>query len=393
MSFLEKISDFFSIVKESNFDLGVIYSQNPEGIYVIVLGILALLLILAFFVRNALKRTQVLKLISKIQNSSNFDEFDVKLSKIVLELPKRGIEVASRLNLLKDDILSSQLALLKDFSIKKKIKSYKQISFQYSLLAKNSKKYDIEELTKYYEEKSQILLNDNLIKEVQNYYKNINFKENDIKYVNSIVSYANSLVNPEILLAPLQKQIDRFSFAFNLDLFKFIKALKKDESGQIFIYCNNKMDALLTNENVKISESILAYMLDNAESEKVYNYISNLKNPIYLQSLYFDFFGKKDDIDLDLAFVKNETKINNSYKKYLDIKITFNWKDLELIKYIVNAPRVLEIIGHIDYRNILERIEKLENEVDYNAKVAEILEVARRAETIAKEAKAIARSK
>jgi hypothetical protein len=112
-----------------------------------------------------------------------------------------------------------------------------------------------------------------------------------------------------------------------------------------------------------------------------------------LQSLYYNFFDKKDDIDLVLAFVKNETEINNNYKVYLDNKITFNWKDLELIKYILNAPRVLETIGHIDYRNVLERIEKLENEVDYNAKVSEILEIARRAETIAKEAKAIARSK
>lgn len=393
MSFLEKISDFFSIVKESNFDLGVIYSQNPNGVNIVVLVILVLLLIASFFVRNALKKTQVLKLISKIQNSVDFDEFDMKLSKIVDELPKRGIEVASNLNLFKDDILSSQLFLLKDFSIEKKIKCYKQISFQYSLLAKNSKKYAIDELTKYYEKKSQTLLSDNLIKEIENYYKNSSFKENDTKYVNSIVNYANSLSNPEIILAPLQKQIDRFSFAFNLDLFKFIKALRKDDSGQIFVNCNNKIDALLTDENAKISEVILAYMLNNNESEKVYNYISNLKNPIYLQSLYFKFFGKEDNLDLDLAFVKNETKINNNYKKYLDVKITFNWKDLELIKYIVNSPRVLEIIGHIDYRNILERIEKLENEVDYNAKVAEILEVARRAETMAKEAKAIARSK
>ena len=114
---------------------------------------------------------------------------------------------------------------------------------------------------------------------------------------------------------------------------------------------------------------------------------------MHLQSLYYIFFAKEDDIDLDLAFVKNQTQISENYKEHLDNKITFNWKDLGLIKYILNAPRVVETIGHIDYRNILERIEKLDNEVDFNAKVAEILEVARRAETIAKEAKAIARSK
>ena len=392
MSFLEKTSDFFSLVKESNFDLGIIYSQNPNGVYVVVLVILVLLLIAAFFVRNSFKKSQLLRLVSKIQNSSDFDEFDLKLSKIVEGLPKRGVEVATSLNLLKDDILNSQLVLLKDFNVKKKIKSYKQISLQYSLIAKNSKKYAIEELTKYYEDKSKSLLDDNLSKEIESYYKNISFKENDIKYINSIVSYANTLSNPQSILAPLQDEINRFSFAFNLDLFKFVKNLTKENSGQIFENCNKKIDSIFEDGNTKISEVILSYMLDNNEEQKVYDYISNLKNPIYLQSLYFYFFAKKDDITLDLAFVKNETQINQNYKEHLDNKITFNWKDLSLIKHILNAPRVLETIGHIDYRNVLERIEKLENEVDYNAKVAEILEVARRAETIAKEAKAIARS-
>lgn len=393
MSFLEKTSDFFSLVKESNFDLGIIYSQNSNGVYVVVLIILVLLLIATFFVKNAFKKSQLLRLVSKIQNSSTFDEFDSKLSILVLELPKRGIEVASSLNLLKDDILNSQLVLLKDFNIKKKIKSYKQISVQYSLLAKKSKKYAIEDLTKYYEDKSKSLLDENLSKEIEFYYKNISFKENDIKYINSIVSYANSLGNSQSILTPLQEEINRFSFAFNLDLVKFVKNLTKENSGQIFENCNNKIDSIFEDGNTKISEVILSYMLDNNEKQKVYDYISNLKNPIYLQSLYFYFFAKKDDIDLDLAFVKNETQINQNYKEHLDNKITFNWKDLELIKSILNAPRVLETIGHIDYRNVLERIEKLENEVDYNAKVAEILELARRAETIAKEAKAIARSK
>jgi hypothetical protein len=392
MSFLEKTSDFFSLVKESNFDLGIIYSQNPNGVYVVVLVILVILLIVAFFVRNSFKKSQLLRLVSKIQNSSDFDEFDLKLSKIVEELPKRGVEVATKLNLLKDDILNSQLVLLKDFNVKKKIKSYKQISLQYSLIAKNSKKYAIEELTKYYEDKSKSLLDENLLKEIESYYKNISFKENDLKYINSIVSYANTLSNPQSILAPLQDEINRFSFAFNLDLFKFVKNLTKENSGQIFENCNKKIDSIFEDGNTKISEVILSYMLDNNEEQKVYDYISNLKNPIYLQSLYFYFFAKKDDITLDLAFVKNETQINQNYKEHLDNKITFNWKDLSLIKHILNAPRVLETIGHIDYRNVLERIEKLENEVDYNAKVAEILEVARRAETIAKEAKAIARS-
>ena len=263
MSFLEETSDFFTLVKESNFDLGLIYSQNPNGIYVVVLILLVLLLIVALFIRSAFKKSELLRLVSKIQNISDFDEFDSKLSKIALELPKRGSEVANSLNALKGDILASQLALLKDFNIKKKIKSYKQISSVYSLIANSSKKYANEELTKYYENKSRMLLDEDLIKEIENYYKNISFKENDIKYVNSIVTYANSLKNPESILTPLQEEINRFSFAFNLNLFKFAKALTKEESGKIFTNCNDKIDSLFSNNNVKISEVILSYMIEN----------------------------------------------------------------------------------------------------------------------------------
>ena len=393
MSFLEETSNLFSLVKESNFDLGIIYSQNPNAVYIVFLIIIVFLLIGMFFVKNVFKKAEILRLVSKIQNNSDFDDFDYKLSKIATELPKRGIEVANNLNLLKDDILNSQLLLLKNFSIKKKIKSYKQMSFVYSLIAKNSKKFAIEDLSKYYEEKSKSLLSENLLQEIKNYSESISFKENDIKYVNSIVSYAKGLENPQSILVPLQEQINRYSFAFNLDLFKFTKGLDKVDSGQIFENCNNQIKALFENNNTKISEIILSYMFENGQKQEVYEHISNLKNPMYLQSLYFYFFAKMDDIDLDLAFVKNETQIKQNYKEHLDNKITFNWKDLGLIKHILNAPRVLETIGHIDYRNVLERIEKLENVVDYNAKVAEILEIARNAETIAKEAKAIARSK
>lgn len=393
MSFFEKLSNFFALAKESNYDIGLIYSQNSEGVYWVILILLSMILIGVYFVRDTLKKSEMLRLVSKIQDSTSFEEYDDRLTKIATQLPKRGIKVASSLNLLKEDILKNQLILLKDFDIKKKIDSYKKISTNYSLIATNSKKFAIDELSKFYENKAVEILDKNLFEEIENYYKNTKFSEKDIEFVNAIVSYSNGLSNSKDILSGLKNEISRFSFAFNFDLFKFIKGLDKVNSGSVYTFCNEKIDLLLVDGNVKISEVILSYMLSNNEKQKVYDYISNLKNPIYLQSLYFNFFGKKDDLDLDLAFVKNETQINANYKDHLDNKITFNWKDLSLIKYIINAPRVLETLGHIDYRNVLERIEKLENEVDYNKTVAEILEIARRAETTANEAKAIARSK
>lgn len=393
MSFLENISNFFSLLKEAKYDLGLVYSQDPNSVYSMLLLVAFLAIIIGFFAMNAIKKAQLLKVVSKIEKSSNFSEFDENLTKIATELPKRGVEVANSLNSLKNDILNAQFKLIKDFNIKDKIDSYTKLSQNYSLIGKNSKKYNIEELSKFYEEKSTALLNENLAKEIENYYKNSRFTQKDVEYVNAIVKYANSFGDSSSILKPLQNEIDKFSLGFNFELFKFIKSLDKNLSGQIYINCNEKIDRLFENQTSRISSSILKYMLEKNEKQKVYDYISFLKDASYLQSLYLNLFGKSDDINLDLAFVKNDTEIKNDYKEYLDSKITFNWKDVTYIKHILNAPRVLQVIGHIDYRNVLERIEKLESEVDFNATVAKILEVAKSAEKIAKEAKAIARSK
>lgn len=268
MSFFEKLSNFFALAKESNYDIGLIYSQNSEGVYWVILILLSMILIGVYFVRDTLKKSEMLRLVSKIQDSTSFEEYDVKLNKIATQLPKRGIKVASSLNLLKEDILKNQLILLKDFDIKKKIDSYKKISTNYSLIATNSKKFAIDELSKFYENKAVEILDKNLFEEIENYYKNTKFSEKDIEFVNAIVSYSNGLSNSKDILSGLKNEISRFSFAFNFDLFKFIKGLDKVNSGSVYTFCNEEIDLLLVDGNVKISEVILSYMLSNNEKQK-----------------------------------------------------------------------------------------------------------------------------
>lgn len=393
MSFFENIKEFFSLLKESNYNLGTVYSQNPDNIHVVILILIIIAILIAFFIVNSFKRVQLLKLISEIEKSSNFLVFEEKLSKIANELPKRGVEVANKLNLSKNEIYEKGLFLIKNFNIKEKIEAYKSFSTTCSLIAKNSQKYKIDELSNFFEEKSIFLLEKNLFKEIENYYKTARFNEDDVELVNSIVAYSKNLSNPFSVLIPLQQEINKFSFTFNLELFKFLKKLTKDSSGEIFVKSNEKLNNMFKDENEKISNVILSYVLKNDEKERVYNYISNLKDKDYLQSLYFNFFGKSNDTDLDLAFIKNETKIKNDYKEYINCQITYNWKDLAYINYILNSPKVLQVIGHNDYRAIIERIEKLEKDIDFNAKVSRVLEIANDAKKIAKEAKAIARSK
>ena len=393
MSFLEKVKEFLSLAQETNFDIAQMYAQNPNGIYATVLVLLVILLIIIFFIRRAAKISSAVKLVSNIQNSNDFEDYDSKLTKLATELPKRGPRLANSINAQKNDILEKELNLLKDFNIKDKISRYKQISAQYALISQNSKKFKMDDLTSYYDEKSKTLLSENLRDEITEYSLNTNFNENDVEFVNSIVSYANTTSDPESLLNPLIEQINRFSYSHNLDLFKFTKALTKDKSVQVYKNCNEKLNEVLESEDEKVSNVILSYMLENDEKEVVYSYISNLKSSTYLQDLYHNFFAKTEDIDLDLAFVANETKISSDYSNHIDCKITDNWRDLTYVNHIIKSPRVLEAIGHISYRNVLERIERLEKDEETNKAITEVLQVARRAEAIANEAKEIARQK
>ncbi len=393
MSFFEEIKNSLSLLKESNYDFGVVYSQNPNNINIFILISIVLLLSIIILLINAFKKSQLSKDISTIKDSSDFLEFDKKLTKISKEISKRGIEIANKLNLSKNEICEKGLYLIKDFNIKEKIDAYKKISNNFDLISKNTKRYEIGELSNFFEEKSISLLEKNLLKEIESYYKNTRFCENDVEFVNSIVSYSKNLPNPFSILNPLQEEINKFSLAFNLDVYKFVKKLTKNFSGEIFVKSNKKLEDLFKNEEAIISEVILKHILENENKQKVYDYISNLKNKSYLQNLYYKFFEQSEDLDLSLSFIKNKTEIENDYKEYLNSQITYHWKDLEYVKYILNAPRVLQIIGHDDYRTILERMEKLQKEIDFEKSVSEILNVAKNAEKIAKEAKAIARSR
>ncbi len=390
MTFLNNIKDFFNLAKELNFDITQIYAQDPNGTYVLLSALLLIVLIIIFFIRKSVKTTLAINLVSNIQNSSTFDEYNDKLDKLTKELPKRGLKLAESLNSQKEVILKKELAFLKSFDIKDQILKYKQISAHYALMGKNSKKYKNEELTSFYEKQSKDLLDINLDSEIKNYYENIRFEEKDTEYVNSIVAYANTRMNPNEILTPLVNTINRYSYGFNLKLFKFIKSLDKKQSGHVYFNCHEKLNELLNSEDKAISSVILSYMLENDEKEKVYSYISNLKNTIHLQELYYKYFSKMNDQDLDFSFIGNDTQIQSSYKEYIDSKLTNNWKDATYIKYVLESPRVVDVVGHFDYRTILERIENLEKEEQRDARVTEALETANKAYKLAREAKELA---
>lgn len=383
------VTEFLSIAKESKYNIMDIYKEAPNET-LIVLGVVVLvILIVVFSIRRSIKISSAIKLVDKIQDSKSYDEYNQRITALVEELPKRGVKVADVLNASKDHILFRTSKLLASMDIENKIDKYLEVSSKYKELASASKKYKNQELTLFYETKSEELLDINLSEEIACYYQDTHFTAEEVPNINRIVKYANTKEDPSSILNPIINTINEFSYGYNLELFKFIEALDEVESKQIYVNCTQKVEELLTNGDSEVSINILDYLLEKEENQKVYSYISTLKLTPYLQQLHDLYFNQKEDINLDLAFIANPTKIDSDYKSYLDKSLTSNWRNSEHIEFISKAPGVLEVLGHVEYRTLIERMDNISIENENKIMVEEALRIAKRAESIALEAKSL----
>ncbi|MCP4970498.1 MAG: hypothetical protein GY932_07895 [Arcobacter sp.] len=383
------VTEFLSIAKESQYNLLDIYSKAPNESLIIVGVVLFILFVVYFFIRRSVKISAAIKLVDQIQDSKSYDEYNERITLLVEELPKRGVKVSEVLNASKNHILLRTSKLLINFNITEKIDKYLEVTEKYEQLSKASIKYNNKELTEFYKSKSEELLDVNLNEEIAYYYQNTYFNIDEVNNVNAIVKYANTLDNPSLILKPMIGIMNKFSYGYNLELFKFIEKLDDKESKQIYENCHKKIEDLLTRGNEEVSINILDYLLEKDEKEKVYNYITSLKLASYLQQLHDLYFNKKEDINLDLAFIANETKINANYKAYLDESLTSNWRDSNHIEFLSKAPGVLEVLGHMEFRTLIERIDNISLEKENRKMVEEALTIAKRAESIALEAKSL----
>ncbi len=383
------ITQFFSTIKESNYDFIEIYKQAPNETLILFGIIFVLFLIVFFLIRSSIKTSGAIKVVNKLPQANSYEEYNQNISSLIQELPKRGEKVANSLNANKEHILFRVSKFLPNMSIKEKIQTYLELSANYEKIAQASTKYKNEELTFFYEDKSKELVEVNLLEEISYYYENVYLSPDEVENINSIVKYANTLENPDLIIEPMINTINRFSYGYNIDLFRFIEQLDEKESKQIYTNCVERIDQLFQSGQGEISINILDYLFEKNEKQRVYDYISSLELPSYLQQLHDLYFDKKDDINLDLAFIANSTKIEQEYKKYIDESLTANWRDEKHIEFISNAKGVLEILGHVEYRSLIQRIDNLRNEEKITKRVEEALAIAKRAETIALEAKSL----
>ncbi len=383
------VTQFFSIAKETNFNLLKLYNQAPNETLILIGVVFVLFLIVFFLLRSSIKTSAALKVVNKLPEAKSYEEYNKNICCLIEELPKRGEKVANSLNTNKEHILFRVSKFLPNMSIKEKIRTYLEISTNYEKLAQASTKYKNEELKLFYEEKAKELVEVNLFEEISFYYQNVYLSEKEVENVNAVVNYANSLENPDVILEPMIDTINKFSYGYNIDLFKFIEQLDEERSKQVYTNCTKKIDELFNGGQGEVSINILDYLLEKDEKQKVYDYISSLELSSYLQQLHDLYFNKKDDINLDLAFIANPVKIEQEYKKYIDESLTSNWRDEEHIEFISKAKGVLEVLGHMEYRTLIQRIDTLRIEEKNSKKIEEALAIAKRAETIALEAKSL----
>jgi len=383
------ISEFLSTVKESQFNIAQIYEKAPNETMILLAVIVVAIIIVYFIISNSIKASNTVKLVENILDSKTYDEIDNKLSILSEELPKRGIKVTDALNLVKEHLLFRTSKLLANMTIAQKIEKYQELSKRYSQIAQASKKQKNEDLVVFYEQKSKELVDVNLAEEIAYYLENVHFNEDEVENVNTIVKYANSISNPESIIDPMIETMNKFSYGYNIDLFRFIEKLTKEDSKQVFENANEKMEELFNNGDKEISIIILDYLLEKNENQKVYNYISALTIKKYLQQLHDLYFNKKDDLNLDLAFIANPLKIDSDYKSYLDESLTSNWRDSSHIEFLSKSKGVLEVLGHMEFRTLIERIDNIKVETENRKMVEEALAIAKRAESIALEAKSL----
>ncbi len=383
-----QIDSFLTLVKESNFNLVEVYAQSPMGVYTIV-GVLFVGMVLFFMMKRSLDRSSAIKVLAKMDNSENsFSDHEAYLEKIVKVLPSATTEFKEILESNKRGYYKSQLRLLENLEIDDKIIKYQQMANSYKLLSEASS--SDEELSLYFEELSNELINDRLHKELETYIKELNFNEETVPSVVSIVTYANSLEEPEFIIDQLKKNLQNIDFGSNLEIFMFVRSLDSETLVQIYDFCTEKQKGLFENINAIISSDILDYLLENGEKDKVYKYIKSLSLATYLQELYYKYFNQRDSLEFDLIFVANKTEINADYKNYLENLLTDHWRNDIYLEILIGSENVANTIGHMQDRQVIERIDRIRNEVAEKQILDEALETARKAEILALEAKNMA---
>ncbi|MEA3228243.1 MAG: hypothetical protein U9P38_04135 [Campylobacterota bacterium] len=382
------IESFFALVQSSNFNFAEVYAQSPMGVYMFF-GVLLAVIVVVFLMKRALTRASAMRTLSNIDNPENsFSDYDLYMQKIAKVFSAATPEFHEILNSNKRSYYKAQLKLLETLEIDDKIVKYQQMSDTYMLLSEATSAD--EDLSLYFSNLSTEIITEKLHSEIGDYAKELEFNEESLSSIESIVRYANSLEDPEVVLSKLKSRLQNIDFGSGLDIFMFVRSLNSETLLQVYDFCTKRQNELFENSRAIISSEILDYLLENGEKEKVYNYIKSLTLATYLQELNYKYFNQRDSLEFDLIFIANKTEINSDYKTYLEVLLSDNWRNDTYLEILVGSENVSNVIGHLQNRQVIERVDRIRKEVVEKQILDEALHTARQAEIIALEAKNIA---
>jgi len=385
---IEKAKAFFELAKELNFDVVALYAKEPQIIQAIAGGVVVVVLILIMMMRSSMKKSGAKKALNKLESYvESFEEYQANLQKIIKALPSAKADFIENLKEKKEQYYREQLATLKELSLVEKIEKYQQMAHTYAELAKATRKD--EELREFYEQKSQELLAQELFGEIETYLKEFNFNEEDVAVLEEIVAFAKTQENEEDIIALITKKLEGEDFGSSLEIFTFVRNLNPEKLGEIYDYCVQQQAKLFETGERVVAAEVLEYLLENGEEQKVVAYVESLQVPTHLQELYYRFFNQKENQDLDFAFIANPLEITQGYAKYIEERITQEWRDDKALEALLERKNVEKIIGHDRYRIVIERIDELRKVIDEQKVAQEALELAKEAHLMATELKAL----
>jgi hypothetical protein len=385
--FLVLGKDFVATAKELDYDPVALYAKEPLMMEVSAGVVVFLLFVVILIIKSKVRHAGANRALQNLENYiENFDEYQTHLQKITKILKGAKGDFLTSLQTNKEKIYNEQLRTLEDLPLEEKIDKYQEMATLYRELANTTKD---EELSDFYEEKVEEILNEVLYKDIKEYMKTFSFTPEDVVVLEKIVAYANTQEDSQNILSLVTQKLEHEDFGSNLEIYTFVKNLDPETLGDLYDYCKEQQEKLFESGERVVAPEVLEYLLENGEQEKVFAYIKALKVPTHLQELYYRFFDQKGIQELDFAFIANPLEITHDYVNYLESLITDKWRDADALDTVLSYDKLEKYIGHDRVRQVIERIDALRKTFDEEKTLKEALELAQEAHRIALETKTL----
>ncbi len=376
----QMIQNFFTQASEVNYNFIDLYHKVPMAtitFFAIILAIITTPILIYLFI----KKSKANKTINKIIRANNIDEYDSAFIELLNKLDQKENKYILKYVYKQKNLIENRyFEFVNSANIQDKIIYIQSLANKYIELASkdNSSKALVKD---YFEQRSKILIEDNLLQYIKDTISHCKFWQEELEDIYSIIEYANTLDDENIILDDLRDKIEHLNFNNDILAVKFALSLEENKAMQIYEFVINKLQKIFENDEI-ITSLILDLVYDSKHKKFIYKYISIISDKVWIEFLYNKYFSKKDDFDLDLAFIENDLISNEDHHDYLVCATTDKWKDINALENICNNKHTINILGHDETRKIISRTDELNylnKQTKAEQKAQEALDIAQKA--------------